>query len=545
MKAIVSVSDKTGLLPFVQGLQSIGLEVYSTGGTKRVLQEGGVKVHGISDLTGFPEILDGRVKTLHPKVHGGLLALRSNPVHMRELGQNQIDPIDLVVVNLYPFVQTVSKAGVTLEEALENIDIGGPALLRAAAKNFPSVLVVVDPGDYAWVQERLGGGGVPMEERRRLAQKAFQHVALYDTAIARYLRGDGDPFTQELTIGLTRIQSLRYGENPHQRAAFYREALASGPTIASAQQLHGKELSHNNILDADAAWNAVLDFAGPTVAVIKHTNPCGLASHKDIAEAYRRAYAGDTVSAFGGIVAFNRPVTLAAAEEVRKVFYEIVIAPDYAPEALALLQRKRDLRILKIATDRSFPFEGSGSGLAESTLSLSKGSAQDMSGQARGPAPTRERSAQGLDYRRVSGGMLVQTADVIDEDPASWKPATKRRPTPTELADLAFAWRCVKHVKSNAIVLAKDQTLLGMGAGQPNRVTSVHLALRAAGERARGSVLASDAFFPFPDGVELAAQGGVTAIAQPGGSVRDQEVIDAADRAGVAMVFTGVRHFRH
>ncbi len=515
MKAIVSVSDKTGLVPFVQGLQGAGLEVYSTGGTKRSLEQGGVKVKSIGDLTGFPEILDGRVKTLHPKVHGGLLAVRSNQTHMRELASQKIDPIDLVVVNLYPFVQTVSKPGASLDEALENIDIGGPTLIRAAAKNFPSVLVVVDPNDYAWVQARLKEGAVPLEERRKLAQKAFQHVALYDTAIATYLRGDGDPFTQELTIGLTRIQTMRYGENPHQKSAFYREALSSGPAIASAQQLHGKELSHNNILDADGAWNAVLDFAEPAVAVIKHTNPCGLASHPDIAEAYRRAYSGDTVSAFGGIVAFNRPLTLAAAEEVRKVFYEIVIAPDYDPPALALLQKKKDLRILKIPANGP----SGASGLA-----------------SLGPV---------LDYRRVSGGMLVQTADVLDEDPKSWKPATKRAPTAKELEELAFAWRVVKHVKSNAIVLVKDRTLVGMGAGQPNRVTSVHLALRAAGERAKGCVLASDAFFPFPDGVELAIQGGVVAIAQPGGSIRDEEVIAAADKAGVAMVFTGVRHFKH
>ena len=511
MRAIASVSNKTGLVPFFEGLQGAGLELYSTGGTKKVLQDGGIAVHGISDLTGFPEILDGRVKTLHPKVYGGLLALRDNAAHQRELAEHGIGPIDLVVVNLYPFMETVAREGVTQAEALENIDIGGPTLLRAAAKNFPSVLVVVDPEDYGWVRERIGQGDVSLEERRRLAQKAFQHVALYDTAIARYLRGDGDPFPQELTIGLSRIQSLRYGENPHQQSAFYREVLSTGATIASAQQLHGKELSHNNIIDADAAWTAVRDFAQPAAVVIKHTNPCGLAAHDDQAEAYRRAYSGDTVSAFGAIVAFNRALTLAAAEEVRKIFYEIVIAPDFDPEALALLKRKKDLRILQIATAANPPGE----------------------------------SGPGLDYRRVSGGMLVQGADEIDEDPASWRTATKRQPTPEELADLAFAWKAVKHVKSNAILLAKDQTLLGMGAGQPNRVTSVHLALRAAGERSQGSVLASDAFFPFADGVELAAQGGVTAIAQPGGSIRDEEVIKAADQAGLAMVFTGTRHFKH
>ncbi|MCH7553944.1 MAG: bifunctional phosphoribosylaminoimidazolecarboxamide formyltransferase/IMP cyclohydrolase, partial [Chloroflexi bacterium] len=336
----------------------------------------------------------------------------------------------------------------------------------------------------------------------------FQHGALYDTAIATYLSGDGDPLSEEFTIGLSRIQSLRYGENPHQRSAFYREVLGGQGTIAGARQRNGKELSHNNIVDADAAWVAVRDFDGSTVAIIKHTNPCGLASHEDQAEAYRRALAGDPVSAFGGIVAFNRELTLTTAEEVRKTFYEIVIAPSFHPDALALLQKKKDLRILEIATPS-------------------------------------KKAAASLDYRRVSGGMLVQTADDVAEDPAAWNSVTQRKPTAQELAELEFAWRVCKHVKSNAIVLAADRALLGMGAGQPNRVTSVHLALRAAGEKAKGSVLASDAFFPFPDGVEMAAEGGVTAIAQPGGSIRDNEVIEAADKAGLAMVFTGTRHFRH
>ncbi len=508
MKAIVSVSDKRGLAEFVKGLGQKGIEVYSTGSTKKTLQDAGLEVDGISDLTGFPEILDGRVKTLHPNVHGGLLAVRTNTAHMAEIDEHGIAPIDLVVVNLYPFVQTVARDGVSLEDALENIDIGGPTLIRASAKNFPSVLTVVDPDDYEWVGERLREGGLSLDERRGLARKAFQHVALYDTAIAAYLRGEDDPFTQELTVGLTRLQSLRYGENPHQQASFYREILGGEGTLASAEQLHGKELSYNNIVDANAAWDAVRDFPGPAVAVIKHTNPCGLATNDDLAEAYRRAYQGDTVSAFGGIVVCNRELTLETAEEIRKIFYEIVIAPSFQPDALALLQKKKDLRILRVPPG----------------------------GQAAGTP---------LSYRRVSGGMLVQTADVIEEDPATWKTATKRTPTPQELADLTFAWKAAKHVKSNAIVLARDGALLGMGAGQPNRVTSVHLALRAAGERAPGSVLASDAFFPFTDGVELAAQGGVTAIVQPGGSIRDEEIVASADKAGLAMVFTGTRHFNH
>ncbi len=507
MKAILSVFNKEGLAAFARGLSGSGVDLYSTGGTKRAIEDAGVPVRSVSDLTGFPEILDGRVKTLHPKVHGGILALRDNPQHIEELAAHEIEAIDIVVSNLYPFVETVGKADVTLAEALENIDIGGPTLVRASAKNFPSVLVVVDPRDYGTVLDGLRSGGVAMEDRRRLARKAFQHVALYDTAIATYLRGEEDPLTDQLTIGLEKVQRLRYGENPHQQSAFYQEALAPPGTIASAAQLHGKELSHNNILDADAAWNVVRDFANPAVAVVKHTNPCGLASNEDLTEAYRLAYEGDPVSAFGGIVACNRPLDLAAAESIAAIFYEIVIAPGYEPDALARLKRKRDLRILQV--------EG-----------LNQGGA-------------------GLDYRRVSGGMLVQTADRLQGDPAAWKSVTERSPTPAELEDLAFAWKAVKHVKSNAIVLARGGALIGMGAGQPNRVTSVHLALRAAGEKAAGCVLGSDAFFPFPDGVEMAAQGGATAIAQPGGSVRDSEVIEAANKAGLAMVFTGARHFKH
>ena len=507
LRVLAAPYDKRGLADFLQRIGSLGIEVFSTGGTKKHLQEAGVPVHSVSDITGFPEILDGRVKTLHPMIHGGLLAVRSKPEHMQELAQHGITPIDLVLVNLYPFVETVSKPGVSLEDALENIDIGGPTMVRAAAKNFPFVVVVVDPGDYDWVADRLLEDGLPLAERKKLAQKAFQHVALYDTAIATYLR-EGDPFTQELTIGLTGVQPLRYGENPHQQAAFYKETFAAVGSIATAKQLHGKELSYNNILDADAAWSCASDFDDATVAVVKHTNPCGLASHADLAEAYRRAYAGDTVSAFGGIVALNREVDLAAAEEIRKIFYEIVIAPSYAPDALALLQRKKDLRILLV------------------------------------PLPARAGDAP-LDYRRVSGGMLAQTADVGRDDPAAWNTATARAPSSGEMADLAFAWRAVKHIKSNAIILVKERALVGMGAGQPNRVNSVHLALRAAGEQAKGAVLASDAFFPFPDGVELAVQGGVTAIAQPGGSIRDAEVVKAADAGGAAMVLTGVRHFKH
>jgi len=513
VKAVISVSDKMGVVELAQGLAALGFEVYSTGGTHKALAEAGVAVSSISELTGFPEILDGRVKTLHPAVHGGILARRDRASHMEELGRSGIDTIDLVAVNLYPFVRTVTGQNVSLEEALENIDIGGPTLIRAAAKNFPHVLVLVDPADYPRALELLRSGQASPDERRRLALKAFQHVASYDTAIAQYLRAGADAFPEALTVPLRRLFDLRYGENPHQQAAVYREesVLWGGEAwgIVAAEQLHGKALSYNNFLDADAAWRATLDFAAPTAVVVKHTNPCGLACHDDLAEAYRRAVAGDPVSAYGGIVAVNRELTEAAAEEIAKTFYEIVIAPAFAEESLAILRKKRDLRILRVD-----PRAAVG-------------------------------CASALEYRRISGGFLVQGPDSYADDSIELKVVTKRSPIEEEVADLRFAWRVAKHVKSNAIVLAKDRALLGMGAGQPNRVTSVHLALRRAEERARGAVLASDAFFPFPDGVEMAAEGGVTAIIQPGGSIRDPEVIEAADAHGLAMVFTGIRHFRH
>ena len=516
MKALISVYDKSGIVEFAGLLHQAGIELISTGGTHHVLsQEGGLPVQQVSDLTGFPEILDGRVKTLHPRIHGGLLARRDSPEHMEELGKQGIEAIDLVVVNLYPFVDTVSKPDVALEEALENIDIGGPTLLRAGAKNFPFISVVVDPGDYGWVADRVSKSGPSSEERRHLAHKAFRHVSLYDTAVASYLyqdgedgpsTGDGQGLPEELRLTYRRLNQLRYGENPHQEAALYVPARAGGG-VANARQLHGRELSFNNLMDADAAWRTVSDFEESTAVVIKHTNPCGLACHPDLAEAYRRAYSGDPVSAFGGIIGYNRTVTVAAAQEMAEVFYEVVVAPDYDPEALEALRKRRNLRVMAVP-----PSQGD------------KGS---------------------FDLRPLSGGLLVQTRDTIIEDPPSWKTVTQRPPTQGELEDLAFAWKAAKHVKSNAIVLARDNTLLGMGAGQPNRVNSVHLALRASGEKSKGSVLASDAFFPFADNIELAAEGGVTAIVQPGGSIRDEEVIAAADKYNIAMVITGVRHFKH
>ncbi len=514
MRAIISVSDKTGVADFAKGLSQLGFELFSTGGTKKALVEAQVPVKSVSEITGFPEILDGRVKTLHPAVHGGILAKRNLPSHMEELAKNNIEVIDLVAINLYPFIQTVSKEGVTIDEALENIDIGGPTMIRAAAKNFPSVIVVVDPADYPLVLEKLKHRGLDLAERKRLAQKAFQHVAIYDTAISQYLRQDMEGFPEEMTVALKKRYGLRYGENPHQPAAFYAEqtvGVRQETGITWAEQLWGKELSFNNILDADAAWGAATDFAVPSVAVVKHTNPCGLASHEDIAEAYRRAFSGDPVAAFGGIVASNRTVTLTMAEEMKSVFYEIVIAPEYEPEALELLKRKKDLRVL----------------VAE----LPPGYSKARLGY--------------LDFRRVKGGFLVQTSDSLPEDSVKLRTVTKREPTQAEVEDLLFAWRAVKHVKSNAIILAKDKTLLGMGAGQPSRIVSAQIAKEKAGEKSKGSVLASDAMFPFPDVVEAAAGGGVTAIIQPGGSIRDEDSIRAADKHNIAMVFTGVRHFRH
>ncbi len=509
MKALISVYDKTGIVEFSRRLAAAGFELISTGGTHRTLSEGGgLAVRQVAEVTGSPEILEGRVKTLHPVIHAGLLARRDSPDHLAELAKHGIDPIDLVVVNLYPFVATVTKSDVTLADALENIDIGGPTMLRAAAKNFPSVAVVVDPADYSWVAEKMARHSLSMEERRDLAAKAFHHVSVYDTAVADYLTAtsEADSLPDKLTLSLKKVAVLRYGENPHQQGGLY--VLGDGPTggVAGARQLHGREVSFNNLMDADAAWRTVSDFAEPTAAVVKHANPCGLASHEDQAEAYRRAYEGDSVSAFGGIVGYNRTVTAATAAAMGPVFYEVVVAPGYEPEALKILRKKRNLRLL--AVERT------------------------------GGAPS-------YDLRPISGGLLVQTLGAATEDPAEWKTVTNRAPSDAELRDLAFAWKAAKHIKSNAIVFAKDRTLVGTGAGQPNRVVSVHLARRTAGDKSRESVLASDAFFPFPDNIELAAEAGITAIVQPGGSIRDNEVIDAANQSNMAMVFTGVRNFRH
>ncbi|MDN5344393.1 MAG: phosphoribosylaminoimidazolecarboxamide formyltransferase / cyclohydrolase [Clostridia bacterium] len=510
-RALLSVSDKTGLIEFARGLTDLGWELVSTGGTARALTEAGLPVTEVATVTGFPEILDGRVKTLHPKIHGGILA-RPTREHQEQLQEQGIQTIDLVVVNLYPFRETIARPGVTPEEAIENIDIGGPSMVRAAAKNNERVAVVVDPASYGEVLAELQEQGeIGPATRRRLAAAAFAHTAAYDAAIAAYfqrLLRNEEPFPASFVLSGEKVQDLRYGENPHQGAAFYRLPAPPPGSLAGARQLQGKELSYNNLMDLDAAWNLAGDFEEPVVAIIKHTNPCGVARGETPAAAYRRAYAADPVSAFGGIVACNRPVDGEMAREMVEIFLEAVIAPAFTPEALEILRSKPNMRLL-----------------------------------AAGERAT-HRDREYL-VRPVSGGFLVQEPDLQVLDPARLKVVTVRQPAAREREDLLFAWRVVKHVKSNAIVVAQDGVTLGIGAGQMNRVGAARIALEQAGARAKGAVLASDAFFPFGDTVALAAAAGITAIIQPGGSLRDEESIKAADAAGMAMVFTGVRHFRH
>lgn len=522
-RALVSVSDKTGLVDFVQGLADLGVELVSTGGTAKGLAEAGLAIQNISDITHFPEMLEGRVKTLHPAVHGALLADRSKSEHMETIAQHGITPIDLVVVNLYPFAETIARPGVTREEAVENIDIGGPSMIRSAAKNHAAVAVVVSPADYPAVLAELqkNDGALTQETRTRLAVQAYAHTAAYDAMITNYLaakepQGEGQGFPSLLTLAFTKVQDLRYGENPHQRAAFYREPAATGG-IATAAKLHGKEMSFNNIYDLNAAYNLVLEFAGastPAAAIIKHTNPCGASVAGTLAEAFRQAREGDPISAFGGILAVNQTIDAETANLItgKNTFFEAIIAPGYGANAFTILTTKKQWG-------------------ANLILLEAKGMA----------AP----SAEEYDYKRVSGGLLVQTQDAATLKPAETEAVSEREPTPEETSDLLFAWKLVKHVKSNAIVLVKDKQLVGVGAGQMNRVQSVRLAVAQAGEKAKSAVLASDAFFPFPDGPEAALQAGVTAIIQPGGSKKDDDSIAIADQYGAAMVLTGRRHFRH
>ena len=508
-RALVSVSDKTNLVEFVSELVKLGYEIISTGGTKKALEAAGIETIGISEITGFPEIMDGRVKTLHPKVHGALLCVRDNEEHVKQLKELDIDYIDLVCVNLYPFKQTVQKPRVTHEEIIENIDIGGPSMLRSASKNYKFIPVVVDPSDYETVIEELKQNGeTSLETREKLAAKVFRHTANYDAMIANYLtEKTGEKYPEKLTITYDKVQDLRYGENPHQSAAFYKN-MNPQYSLANAKQLHGKELSYNNIQDGNAAIEILKDFEGTCAAVgLKHMNPCGVGLGKTIEEAWDKAYEADPVSIFGGIVAFNEPVNKAVAEKLANIFLEIIIAPAFDEDAFEILSKKKNIRLMQLDT----------------TLSVN------------------------AKYKvtNVNDGLLVQDVDDHKLTKEDLRCVTNRKPTEEELEQLLFAWNVVKHVKSNAIVLVKDNMTIGVGAGQMNRVGAARIAIEQAQEKAKGSVMGSDAFFPMPDTVEEAVKAGVTAIIQPGGSIKDQLSIDVCNEYGIAMVYTGVRHFKH
>ncbi|AGK52102.1 bifunctional phosphoribosylaminoimidazolecarboxamide formyltransferase/IMP cyclohydrolase [Bacillus sp. 1NLA3E] len=508
-RALISVSDKQGIAEFAKGLSDLGFELISTGGTKKALQEAGIPVIGVNDVTGFPEILEGRVKTLNPLIHGGLLGKFDQEDHKRQMEEHGISPIELVIVNLYPFQQTIAKPDVTVDDAIENIDIGGPTMLRSAAKNHEYVTVVVDPADYPLVLTELNlAGQVQPGTRRKLAAKVFRHTASYDAVIAEYmteLSGEENPETLTVTYELK--QSLRYGENPHQEAAFYKKPLGSNFSIANATQLHGKELSYNNINDANAALQIVKEFTEPAAVAVKHMNPCGVGIGDNVFDAFTRAFESDPISIFGGIIALNREVDKATAEKLYEIFLEIIIAPSFSAEAITVLTGKKNLRLLTI--------------------------------------PFGEKQKAERNLTSIEGGLLVQDQDSYTLENATITIPTKRQPTESEWESLKLGWKVVKHVKSNAIVVTnKDQTL-GVGAGQMNRVGSAKIALEQAGEKAKGAALASDAFFPMDDTVEAAAKAGITAIIQTGGSVRDQDSIKKADEYGIAMVFTGIRHFKH
>ncbi|MDD5382375.1 MAG: bifunctional phosphoribosylaminoimidazolecarboxamide formyltransferase/IMP cyclohydrolase [Candidatus Margulisbacteria bacterium] len=512
--ALISVYDKAGLSQFAKGLKKLGFEIISSGGTAKFLRKNGVRVTEVAKLTKYPHMLGGRVKTLHPLIHGGILADRTDKEHLRDIKKFKLNPFDLVVCNLYPFEEVTAKKSFTHAEAIENIDIGGPSMVRGAAKNHKNVAVVVDPDDYKLVLEELKEKGeIALATREQLALKAFKHTAQYDTLIVRYLASrleKAEAFPSEVTIMLEKIQDLRYGENPHQKAAFYKERGAKGEgRITEARQLHGKELSFNNIVDMDAAWMLANYFADPTVAIIKHTNPCGVAKAANVHEAYKKAYAADPVSAYGGIIAANRRIDEETARELKPLFVEVIIAPGYTPKALSILKEKANLRIMEMGeTAIGKPYKG-------------------------------------MDYKRVSGGMLLQDPDLAQLGINEIRVVTRKQPTLAEMEDLFFAWGVAKHVKSNAIVLAKNGLAIGVGAGQMSRIESAGLAVQRAGGKVKGAVLASDAFFPFPDVVELAGKQGISAIIQPGGSKHDQDSIDKADELGLAMIFTGRRHFKH
>ncbi|EUJ40563.1 bifunctional phosphoribosylaminoimidazolecarboxamide formyltransferase/IMP cyclohydrolase [Brochothrix campestris] len=509
-RALISVSDKTGILELVEQLIALNFEIVSTGGTKELIAEAGLPVIGIEEVTGFPEMLDGRVKTLHPLIHGGLLARRDDEQHMAAVAAHDITLIDLVVVNLYPFQATISKPDVALADAIENIDIGGPSMLRSAAKNYQSVTVIADAADYDVVLAELREhDDTTFATRQRLAAKVFRHTAAYDALIAGYLTTVvGEEYPEKLTLTYNRKQALRYGENPHQSASFYEEPIATQASIATADQLHGKELSYNNIRDADAALQIVQEFTTEAAVVaVKHMNPCGVGLSTTIEAAFLKAYEADPTSIFGGVLAFNREIDLATAEHLSKMFLEILIAPSYSEAALELLTQKKNLRLLQLPID--------------------------------GAAPVSHVKTS------VAGGLLIQSSDVVIEDESQWEVVTEVAPTAEQLAALAFQWKVVKHIKSNAIVIGDHQQTVGVGAGQMNRVGAAKIAFEQAGERTQGAVLASDAFFPMPDTIEEAAKVGIRAIVQPGGSMKDQASIDEANKHGIAMVFTRVRHFKH
>ncbi|HLQ84406.1 MAG TPA: bifunctional phosphoribosylaminoimidazolecarboxamide formyltransferase/IMP cyclohydrolase [Pseudogracilibacillus sp.] len=507
-RALISVSDKTGIIEFAKGLNDLGYEILSTGGTLKQLLDAGVTAIAVDDITNFPEILGGRVKTLHPNIHGGLLAKRNDESHVKELADNKIDPIDLVVVNLYPFKETLAKSDVSHEEIVENIDIGGPTMLRAAAKNYQDVAVIVDPNKYDSTLELLKNDVLTIEVRKEFAAEVFRHTAHYDSMIANYFTEEtGDLFTPTFSRTFERVQSLRYGENPHQEATFYEIPNYQGISLATANQLHGKELSYNNIQDANAALEIVLEYDEPATVAVKHMNPCGIGLADDLSTAFTRAYESDPISIFGGIIACNREVDEATAKQMKEIFLEIVIAPSFTKEALEILQEKKNIRLLSIPMDKDID-------VYEKMTS-------------------------------VKGGLLVQTNDQGTVTEADLTVVTDVKPTDSEIEDLLFAWKAVKHVKSNAIVLAKNKQTVGIGAGQMNRIGAAVIALKQAGEKAKGSVLASDAFFPMPDTVEAAIEAGVTAIIQPGGSKRDQDSIDKCNEHGIAMVTTSMRHFKH
>ncbi|GAA0503748.1 bifunctional phosphoribosylaminoimidazolecarboxamide formyltransferase/IMP cyclohydrolase [Salinibacillus aidingensis] len=508
-RALLSVSDKEGIVEFARMLSDNGIELVSTGGTKKLLDNEGIPVVSVEEVTGSPEILDGRVKTLHPTIHGGILARRDQTEHMGQLQEQNIQLIDLIVVNLYPFKKTILRGNVTEEEVIENIDIGGPTMLRAAAKNARDVTVVVDPNDYQDIGTEIQEhGAVSPEKRRRLAAKVFRHTAHYDALISQYLSEQVEEHEPDyLTLTYEKKQDLRYGENPHQQAAFYKHVQADSSSIANAEQLHGKELSFNNIQDADSALGMVREFQEPAVVAVKHTNPCGVGTGETLDEAWKRAYEADPVSIFGGIVALNRNVDERVAKQLSEIFLEIILAPSFSEEALSILQKKKNIRLL--------------------TADFSEN----------------QRVRQLI--KSVRGGLLVQEEDVYSLEQATIHIPTKRKPTDEEWADLKLAWQVVKHVKSNAILLVKDQKTIGVGAGQMNRVGAAEIAIKQAGESAEAAVMASDAFFPMDDTVEAAAQAGIRAIIQPGGSIRDEDSIKKCDEYGIAMVFTGVRHFKH